>query len=237
MINIDKDFVSEIFEATFLGEIHKENVKKDILTTLDYIVGLENRLIISNEEIEDICELIMNDLKARISQDPISINEEYIYNYSRSFKVIFYYRIAHFLFNFSTTNLKYQYWAFQLSEYATSKCAIEIHPQAKIGKNFVIDHGTNSLIGATSTIGDNCTIMNNVLLGSRNITNNKAGKRHPTLGNNVQVASGAKLLGPIHIGDNTVIYPDCTISEDIHENSIVKLEYKCQVVKKGKLFI
>ena len=92
---------------------------------------------------------------------------------------------------------------------------IEIHPGAKIGKGLMIDHGTGVVIGETAVIGDNCTIYQGVTLGG---TGKDVGKRHPTLGNNVMVGAGAKVLGPFYIGDNTKIAANAVVLEEMPEN-------------------
>jgi len=121
--------------------------------------------------------------------------------------------------------------AYRISEESASQTSIEIHPGAQIGRSFVIDHGVNTLIGATSQIGDYCTILQNVVLGARKITYNREGKRHPTLGNYVQVSGGVRILGPVNIGDHVCIGPDCLILEDIPDHSRVKLVKSVMVVK------
>ena len=89
---------------------------------------------------------------------------------------------------------------------------IEIHPGAKIGKGLFIDHGMGVVIGETTEIGDNCTIYQNVTLGG---TGKENGKRHPTLGNNVLIGSGAKVLGPFKIGDNARIAAGAVVLEEV----------------------
>jgi serine O-acetyltransferase len=93
---------------------------------------------------------------------------------------------------------------------------IEIHPGATIGKGLVIDHGMGVVIGETTVIGDNCTLYQGVTLGG---TGKDHGKRHPTLGDNVMVGAGAKVLGPFTIGDNTKIAANAVVLEEIPENS------------------
>ncbi|WP_053002140.1 serine O-acetyltransferase [Kordia jejudonensis] len=184
------------------------------------------KINLDDETYAKIAAISHGDLYARVAQDPITIAPSFIYKLSRSYKVIFYYRLAHELFYVDNENEKIsnlcKYYAFYISEEATKTTTIEIHPQVKIGKNFVIDHGVNTLIGATSQIGDNCTLLNNVLLGARKITFNPVGKRHPTLGNNVHVARGVQILGPVQVGSDSKIGPDCVIVNDIPEKTIVK---------------
>ncbi|MBZ4672095.1 MAG: serine O-acetyltransferase [Deferribacteraceae bacterium] len=95
---------------------------------------------------------------------------------------------------------------------------IEIHPGAKIGKNFFIDHGMGVVIGETAEIGDNVTIYHGVTLGG--VSLNK-GKRHPTIGNNVVIGSGAKILGPFKVGDNSKIGSNSVVVKEVPPNSTV----------------
>jgi serine O-acetyltransferase len=95
---------------------------------------------------------------------------------------------------------------------------IEIHPGAKIGQKFFIDHGMGVVIGETAEIGNNVTLYHGVTLGG---TTWKKIKRHPTIGNNVVVGTGAKILGPITIGDNTRIGANSVVVSEIPPNSVV----------------
>ena len=93
---------------------------------------------------------------------------------------------------------------------------IEIHPGAKIGRGLFIDHGMGVVIGETTEIGDNCTLYQGVTLGG---TGKDTGKRHPTLGDNVMIGSGAKVLGPFKIGSGTKVASGAVVLEEIPENS------------------
>ena len=93
---------------------------------------------------------------------------------------------------------------------------IEIHPGATIGKGLFIDHGMGVVIGETTIIGDNCTLYQNVTLGG---TGKEHGKRHPTLGNNVLVGSGAKVLGPFRVGDNARIAAGAVVLGEVPDNA------------------
>ena len=99
---------------------------------------------------------------------------------------------------------------------AVVKTGIEIHPGATIGKGLFIDHGMGVVIGETTIIGDNCTIYQNVTLGG---TGKETGKRHPTLGNNVLVGSGAKVLGPFKVGDNARIAAGAVVLSEVPPNA------------------
>lgn len=225
--------------ANIDAPINKARIIDDLKDTYETFCKelIDLNICLQDNELDLIATSIANDLKARVIQDPIAISEEFIYSLSRSFKVIFYYRLANFIFNkIDESDIKKicKYCAFRISEYATMTTVIEIHPEAKIGKSFVIDHGVNTLIGATSEIGDNCTILQNVVLGSRKITFNSNVKRHPTIGNNVHISGGVRILGSINIGNNVTIGPDCLIIKDILDHSTVKLERKNTVILEKK---
>jgi serine O-acetyltransferase len=111
---------------------------------------------------------------------------------------------------------KMRFIARWISQRCSMKTGIEIHPAAKIGKNFFIDHGTGIVIGETTVIGDNVILYQGVTLGG---TGKETGKRHPTLGNNIMVGAGAKILGSVTIGDNTKIAAGAVVLNDIPENS------------------
>ena len=115
-----------------------------------------------------------------------------------------------------------------ISQAAKMITGIEIHPGATIGKGLVIDHGTGVVIGETAEIGDNCTIYQGVTLGG---TGKDVGKRHPTLGNNVMVGAGAKVLGPFYIGDNTKIAANAVVLEEIPD-SCTAVGIPAKVVKR-----
>ena len=116
-------------------------------------------------------------------------------------------------------NWLYKHGFFLLARWESQRCVrrtgIEIHPAATIGNRFFIDHGTGVVIGETTEIGDDCTIYQGVTLGG---TGKDQGKRHPTLGNHVMVGSGAKVLGPIKIGNNVRIAAGAVVLTDIPDN-------------------
>lgn len=130
-----------------------------------------------------------------------------------SFKALIYYKIAHYFYS------KKRYLiARYISEKAKRKTGIEIHPGATIGKNLFIDHGTGVVIGETAIIGDNVTMFHGVTLGG---TGKEKGKRHPTIGNNVFIGCGAKILGNITIGDNVKVGANAVILKDVEANTTV----------------
>ena len=110
------------------------------------------------------------------------------------------------------------YLARRISQRASRRTGIEIHPGATIGKNFFIDHGTGVVIGETAEIGDNVFLYHGVTLGG---TGKDVGKRHPTVGNNVMIGAESVILGPVTIGDNVVIGASTVVMTDIPANTTV----------------
>lgn len=155
----------------------------------------------------------MNFIKEQIklirSRDPAIKSNLEVLLYP-SFKAILYYKISHFLY----VNKKY-FLARYISEKAKRKTGIEIHPGATIGKGLFIDHGVGVVIGETVIIGNDVTIYHGVTLGGVKNTN---GKRHPTIGNNVMIGCGAKILGDITIGNNVKIGANSIILHDVEDN-------------------
>lgn len=144
-------------------------------------------------------------------RDPAARSDIEIFLLYKGFRALRYYRRAHKLYN------KGKFFrARMISERAKFKTGIEIHPGAKIGKGFFIDHGSGVVIGETTEIGDNCVIYQGVTLGG---TGKETGKRHPTIGNNVLVGSGAKVLGPFKVGDNSRVAANSVVLREIPENS------------------
>ena len=120
-------------------------------------------------------------------------------------------RLAHWCYRH---NLKFL--ARAISQRSRRRTGIEIHPGATIGRRLVIDHGMGIVIGETAEIGDDCLIYHGVTLGG---TGKDVGKRHPTIGNNVLIGTGAKVLGPIRVGDNSRIAANSVVLKEIPEDS------------------
>lgn len=120
-------------------------------------------------------------------------------------------RIAHFFYK---GNMKFI--ARTVSQISRNATGIEIHPGAKIGKRLVIDHGMGVVVGETAEIGDDCLLYQGVTLGG---TGKDSGKRHPTLGNNVMVGAGAKVLGPFKVGSNSRVAANAVVLSEVPESS------------------
>lgn len=130
-----------------------------------------------------------------------------------SFKAMIYYRIAHKLYLG-----KHYFLARWISQKSVRKTGIEIHPGATIGKGLFIDHGAGVVIGETAILGDNVTLFQGVTLGGNG---KEKGKRHPTLGDNVMVSAGAKILGSFTIGENSKIGAGSVVLQEVPPNSTV----------------
>ena len=139
---------------------------------------------------------IREEIKVIRERDPAIHSDMEVFLYP-SFKVLMHYRIAHKLYM-----KKHYFLARWVSQRGVRKTGIEIHPGAQIGKGLFIDHGNGVIIGETSILGDNVTLYQGVTLGG---TGKEHGKRHPTIGNNVMISAGAKVLGSFTIGDNSKI--------------------------------
>ncbi|MCI5951796.1 MAG: serine O-acetyltransferase [Anaerostipes sp.] len=130
-----------------------------------------------------------------------------------SFKAIMWYRVAHKLYV-----KKHYFLARLISQKTARKTGIEIHPGAKIGKGLFIDHGHGVVIGETAVLGENVTLYQGVTLGG---TGKEKGKRHPTLGDNVMVSAGAKILGSFTVGSNSKIGSGSVVVSEVPPNSTV----------------
>ena len=159
-------------------------------------------------------------LQSIIDRDPAAKSKLSLILTYPGVKAVFFHRIANF---FSTA--KFHLIARIISQFSRFLTGIEIHPNAKIGKNLFIDHGMGVVIGETSDIGDNVTIYHMVTLGgiapSINSNDQRNTKRHPTLEDNVVVGSGAQILGPITIGKNSLIGANAVITKNVTEKSIM----------------
>ena len=140
---------------------------------------------------------LLDDARSIRDRDPAARTTLEVVLLYQGFHALFYHRQAHWLYQH-----KHFFLARALSQFARHMTGIEIHPGAKIGKRLFIDHGMGIVIGETAEIGDDCTIYHGVTLGG---TGKDTGKRHPTLGNNVLIGAGTKVLGPVYIGDNARI--------------------------------
>lgn len=154
---------------------------------------------------------LKEELDSIMERDPAARSRFEVYFLYSGFRAVRSHRYANWFYRH---NMKFM--ARWISQRCRHRTGIEIHPGATIGKGLFIDHGMGVVIGETAEIGDYCTIYQNVTLGG---TGKDVGKRHPTLGNNVLVGSGAKVLGPFKIGDNARIAAGAVVLNEIPANA------------------
>ena len=156
-------------------------------------------------------DMLKTDIKAILDRDPAARNAYEVFFAYPGFRALLRHRIAHFLYNKG-----HKFIATVIANKTRRKYGIEIHPAAKIGTGVFIDHGMGVVIGETAVVGDNCTIYHGVTLGG---TGKDKGKRHPTIGNNVLIGCGAKVLGPFTVGDNSKIAANAVVLTEVPPNS------------------
>ena len=196
----------------------------------EYIINFDLPRIFktSTRKVTDTVAAIRNeiatDIEAVRQRDPAARSDLEILLLYSGVHAILAYRVAHKLYL-----SKHYFAARAVSQWARHKTGIEIHPGATIGKGLFIDHGMGVVIGETTEIGDNCTLYQGVTLGG---TGKDVGKRHPTLGNNVLVGAGAKVLGPFKIEDNSKIAANAVVLKEVPENSTA-VGIPARVVRRG----
>ena len=152
-------------------------------------------------------------LRAYKNYDPAAKSYAEIFFLYPGPRAVFIHRVAHFLYQ---KNLFFM--ARLIADISRSTTGIEIHPGAKIGRRLVIDHGVGVVIGETAEIGDDCIIFHGVTLGGLKFDRVK---RHPTVGNHVLIGTGAKVLGPIKIGNNSKIGANAVVVKDVPEGATI----------------
>ena len=150
-------------------------------------------------------------LAAYQARDPAARSKLEIFLLYPGVHATLYHQAAHFCYCH-----KMKFLARTISQWSRFWTGIEIHPGAKIGRRLVIDHGMGIVIGETAEVGDDCLIYHGVTLGG---TGKDQGKRHPTIGNNVLLSTGSKVLGPFKVGDGARIAPNAVVLKEIPENA------------------
>lgn len=245
---------NQIFRSYFAKAIRRAvNIVNDFLpdAILSALALTENdRYLIAEQAVEDG---LIEDLIAYAKNDPAAKEDyEYVYDSCKGFEALLYYRIAHTLiFSEITRTIDKQNVrlinkiARSMTEEAKVRTGIDINPRCKIGKGCVIDHGVGTqigyyngysqntdVVGETAEIGEYCIILNDVVIGAHEVNKGqKQGRRQPIIGNHVTICSGARLLGPINIGDNVLIGTRAIICKDIPSDSQVTLISQYQIVK------
>lgn len=164
-------------------------------------------------------KFILKDIDAVIKRDPATTSRTEAILCSSGLHAIMFYRFNHYLWK-----KNFKLLSRVLSQFARFLTGIEIHPGARVGEGFVIDHGMGVVIGETAEIGNNVTLYHDVTLGGTTVFTSGGKvmtKRHPTIGNNVIIGSGAQVLGPIKIGDNAKIGSNAVVIRDVEASSTV----------------
>lgn len=154
-----------------------------------------------------------NEIKAAQKRDPAAKSFLEVLLFYQGLHALISHRIAHFFYGLGLFLL-----ARLISQFSRHLTGIEIHPGAVIGKRFFIDHGMGVIIGETAVVGDDVLLYQGVTLGGTGL---HKGKRHPTIGNNVVIGAGAKVLGNIIVGDNSYIGANAVVIKDVPDNSTV----------------
>ena len=156
-------------------------------------------------------EGIRRDIQAVKERDPAARNTAEVLLLYSGIHAIMLHRPAHWLYQHEMF-----FSARLISQFSRFLTGVEIHPGAKLGHGILIDHGSGVVIGETAEVGDNCTIYQGATLGG---TGKEKGKRHPTIGSNVMIGSGAKILGPVKVADNCKIASNAVLLRDLEEDS------------------
>ena len=154
---------------------------------------------------------IKEDIQAVKDRDPAACSSIEVFLLYSGFHAILYHRVAHWFYNHNM-----RFIARFISQTGRLLTGVEIHPAVTVGRRLFIDHGSGVVIGETTQIGDDCTIYQGVTLGG---TGKDKGKRHPTLGNNVMIGAGARVLGPFKVGDNSKVAANAVVLEEVPPNS------------------
>lgn len=219
-------------DTEVFNEVFQEDILKLLKEFLPVTVGLsrDEQTFLANE----IYQIAGSDLDEYVENDPAAKSRENVYKTYKAFDAIKFYRIANAIYycDFIENETLRRQYARGISELAKSQTKIEIHPAAKIGRRFVIDHGVGTVIGETCEIGDNCYLLQGVILGAEKIKGNPLGKRHPTLGKNVQLGGHSRVFGKVEIKDNTFIGPYCVITNDVPDDFDVTIINQLQLRRK-----
>lgn len=196
--------------------IDTSKLLKTTLTEAEAAVGKLGKTVL--KKADGVCRAakkaaveIQEDVKAVRERDPAATSDLEVLLLYSGFHAVLAHRVSHALHCRGHVLA-----ARAISQAAKFITGVEIHPGATIGRGLFIDHGSGVVIGETAEIGDNCTIYQGVTLGG---TGKDTGKRHPTLGNNVMVGAGAKVLGPFRVGDNAKIAANAVVLKEIPANS------------------
>lgn len=197
------------------------------ITTDSAAIGLDHVAAVRRA-----ADLAVGDLLALARRDPAALGSwRYVLETYACFQAVLSYRVAHEVLTAPSDDpWRRRVLARKISESAKVRTGVEIHPGATIGPRFIIDHGMGTVIGEDVTIGADCYILQGVVLGALGIADNAAGRRHPTLGDRVQVGGFARVLGPITVGDDVTIGSHALVRADVPAGAQVAVLHQYQMV-------
>ncbi|SDV50744.1 serine O-acetyltransferase [Chitinasiproducens palmae] len=175
-----------------------------------------------------------DDLAAYVRRDPAAGDPTRVAQACTSFRAVLHYRLARAWLDGCDPGIDRQEaetLAALLSCRGKLLSGAEIHPHARIGHRFVLDHGWGTVIGQTAELGDDCYLLGGVTLGAAGIADNAPGRRHPQLGNRVEVGAYARVFGAVTIGDDVSIGPHCVVNQDLAPGSVVRVKTTLQVTR------
>lgn len=247
-LTVDKrsaeEFIEDLFRLLFRRESRKHRSKAELVHQYEGLRSSFSSVLFDviplEEEVQRIetaffnalpglYALLLDDARTILQYDPAAESFEEVLTAYPGFYAIGIYRMAHQLYEYGVPLLPRF-----LTEYAHSRTGIDIHPGARIGSSFFIDHGTGVVIGETTIIGDNVKIYQGVTIGALHVHKEQARlKRHPTIGNDVIIYSGATILGgETVVGHNSVIGGNVWLTQSVPPHSVVY--HKSEVVVRGK---
>lgn len=189
------------------------------------------RQVSDHKNYESLITKILDDAVAYCKKDPasrdclLSILQAYT-----SFKATLHYRIANFIYKLVDSDDKHHF-ALLISNRGKMLSGAELHYRSEIGKNFILDHGFGTVIGETSVIGSDCYFLGGVVLGATGIANNPLERRHPKIGNNVEIGAFSRIFGNVEIGNDVFIGPNCIVAENIPTGCRVITKSSNQVIR------
>lgn len=189
----------------------------------------------TSEHLQCVVAGIEEDLLAFSEKDPAAHGSpQLILDTYVSFEAILHYRIARYVLESGAFDPALAMTtAHKLANRGKARTGIDINPCANIGRRFTLDHGYGTVIGETCEIGDDCYVLGGVVLGGLSIAGNPIGKRHPTIGNQVEIGAFARVLGNVTIGDEVFISPHCVIVDDVPARSRVSIVNQMQVASRS----
>lgn len=205
------------------GQLRRMMIASQAAPTQDY---LRQPTIL--RALGDAADQADEDLQAYLIHDPASKDPTIVAKAHNGFKAVLAYRLASRLDALGRGDCGAGLAARRLSEFAKTRWGAEIHPGARIANRFVLDHGFNTVIGETVTIGCDCMVLNDVTLGARGVSDNPDGPRHPNIGDRVQIAGGARLLGPIKVGNDAFVGAGVILTHDVPAGGRVILRSEFQ---------